>query len=114
MKQSPPRGGSVLFVVLVRLSIDLPLVKLLLPRGLFLPGLAQEGRKCPNAQETLVQPVPRLPERAREIHEQHDAVAIRVVPNLVIECVVESERLAFRPFAEPVADADAHFLARFG
>src|SRR4030095_4613827 len=87
-------------------------VKCFLPRSLLLSGLAQERRERTNAQETFVQPVPRLLERAREINEQHHAIAIRVVPYFVIERVVEDQRFACRPVAKLVADTDAHFLAR--
>src|SRR5437773_11657922 len=87
--KGPPRP-SVLFVILVFRSASISsavlfLVKLPLPRRLFLPGFTQERRERPDAQKTLVQPVPRLAERTREIHEQHHAVAVRVVPDLVIE-----------------------------
>src|SRR5437867_2288861 len=114
--KGPPRP-SVLFVILVFRSASISsavlfLVKLPLPRRLFLSGFSQEGRKCPDAQKSLVQPVPRLPERAREIHEQYHAIAIRVVPDFVVERVVKDERFALRPVAKLVADADADALAR--
>ena len=52
-------------------------------------------------------------QRAGEVNKQHDAVAICIIPDFMIESVVEDEALALGPMAEIVADADAAFFARF-
>src|ERR1700677_4240787 len=51
-------------------------------------------------------------QRAGEGNKQHDAVAIGIIPDFVIESVVEDEALALGPMAEIVANADAAFFAR--
>ena len=64
-------------------------VELFLPLFVFLTRLAEKGSQCPDVQECVVHPVKRLPQRTREVHEQHHPITVGVVPHLMIEGVVE-------------------------
>jgi hypothetical protein len=58
--------------------------------------------------------VHRRAQRPRDVEEQHDPLAVGVVPSLVFVGVVEHQRLPLAPVPGLVADADPASLARFG
>src|SRR6478736_1006666 len=87
------------------------LVKLLLPGGLFLSSFAEERRERADVQQSCVEPVPGLLEWPREIHEQHHAITVGVIPDFVVVGIVEDQCLTLGPVAIIVADADAHLFA---
>jgi len=66
-------------------------VEPLLPGRLLPSRLAQKRRERADPEQALVQPMPRLFERTCKIHKQNHAVTVGVVPNLVIEGVVEDQ-----------------------
>src|SRR5579859_1979968 len=88
------------------------LIKFLLPLLLFVAGFAEKWGQGADAQQRLIHLMKREFERPREINKQHDAIAVGVVPNLVVESIVEDQAFAPGPVPELVADADAALLAR--
>src|SRR5581483_9595563 len=79
----------------------------LLPVLLRLIALADERREDRDVEEQPVEEARREAERLDEIDEEHDADLVAVVPRLVLEGIVENERLALFPVAGAVGDADA-------
>ena len=81
--------------------------KALFPGLLVALGVEHERRVADRLDD---QPVDRRlgnGQRAQHVDEQHDARLVGVVPDLVVEGVVEDQALALLPVAEVLADADA-------
>src|SRR5436190_13431853 len=87
---------------------------LLLPRLLLPLGLAKEWSEGGEIHDEVVDPVQGPFERPFEVDEEHHAIAIGVIPNLVVPGIVEDEALALLPLADLVRDADPHLLPRLG
>lgn len=62
-----------------------------------LVGLAYVGRKYGERQDEFVQQIKRETDGALEVHEEDGAHAVGVVPNLMVEGVVEDHRTTFFP-----------------
>src|SRR6202521_3989845 len=82
------------------------------PRLLVFPPLADEGREHGDIEQEPVDEIRREAHRPDEIEEQHDPRALRSIPRLVLEGIVEHHGLPFPPVVELLIDADRALLAR--
>src|SRR5207245_2498122 len=79
----------------------------LFPRLLVALGVEDEGGEADRLDDQPVDRRLREGQRAKHIDEEHHTRLVRLVPDLVVERVVEDQAAALLPMADVLADADA-------
>src|SRR5580693_1939557 len=88
----------------------LALAEALFPGLLIALGVEYEGRVADCLHDQPVDLRPGRREWAQNVHEEHHACLLGVVPYLVVEGIVEHQALALLPVADVVAHPDAALL----